>query len=190
MRGLSNHDFQGIQSRVTMIRTQLKELQEQMRYVQDDNQVEQYQMEKRLKTQLEKWRNIEESATKQKARVLWLKEGDSNTTYFHACMKHKQAQNHITRLTDAVGTIIQDAKGIQKEILSFYRALLGTAAKQLTPVQPHIMELGPVLNREQQLALIAKVTTEDVYNALLLFRIIKPQEVMVLMLYFIRRHGL
>ncbi|KAH0752423.1 hypothetical protein KY285_005571 [Solanum tuberosum] len=54
MRGLSNHDFQGIQSRVTKVRTQLKKLQEQMRYVQDDNLVEQYQMEKSLKTQLEK----------------------------------------------------------------------------------------------------------------------------------------
>ncbi|KAK6793585.1 hypothetical protein RDI58_007038 [Solanum bulbocastanum] len=56
--------------RVTMARTQLKELQEQMRYVQDDNLVEKYQMEKSLETQLEKWRNIEERATKQKARVL------------------------------------------------------------------------------------------------------------------------
>ncbi|KAH0714847.1 hypothetical protein KY284_007752 [Solanum tuberosum] len=124
-------------------------------------------MEKSLKTQLEKWRNIKESATKQKPRVLWLKEGDSNTTYFHACMKNRQAQNHITRLTVATGTVIQDAKGIQEEILNFYRGLLGTAAKQLTPAQPHIMELGPVFNREQQFVLIAKVTTEDVNNALL-----------------------
>ncbi|KAG5581460.1 hypothetical protein H5410_052087 [Solanum commersonii] len=108
-----------------------------------------------------KWRNIEESSTKQKAKVFRLKEGDSNTTYFHACMKNIQAQNHITKLTDANGTVIQDAKGIHEEILSFYRGLLGTATKQLTLVQPHIMELGPVLNREQQLALIAKVTTED-----------------------------
>ncbi|KAK4709789.1 hypothetical protein R3W88_004302 [Solanum pinnatisectum] len=64
MSGLSNHYFQGIQSRVIMIRTQLKALKEQMRCVQGDNQMEQYQAEKSLKAQLEKWRNLKESATK------------------------------------------------------------------------------------------------------------------------------
>ncbi|KAK6791755.1 hypothetical protein RDI58_010836 [Solanum bulbocastanum] len=141
-----------------------------MRYVRADNQVKQYQMEKNFKTQLEMWRNIEESATKQKSRVLWLKEGDLNTTYFHACVKNRQAQNHITRLTDAAGIVIQDVKGTQEEIVSFYRGLLGTEAKQITFVHPHIIELGQTLNREKQLLLIDKVTTKDVYNPLLTIR--------------------
>ncbi|XP_015159266.1 uncharacterized protein [Solanum tuberosum] len=81
--------------------------------------------------------------------------------------ENRQVHNHITRLTDAAGIVMQDVKGIQEERVSFYRGLLGTKAKQLTPVQPHIIELGPTLNREQQLLLIDKVTTKDVYNALL-----------------------
>ena len=41
--------------------------------------MKQYQPEKNFKTQMEKRRNVEESATKQKARFQWLKEEYLNT---------------------------------------------------------------------------------------------------------------
>lgn len=58
MRRLSNHDLQGIQTKVSMIRNQLKELQEQIRWAQNQKLIKQYQIEKDLKVKLEKWRNI------------------------------------------------------------------------------------------------------------------------------------
>lgn len=60
-------------------------------------------------------------------------------------MRNRQAQNHITRLIDAIGIVIEDAKGILEEIVSFYRGLLVTTAKQLTFFQPDIMTLGSTL---------------------------------------------
>ena len=136
MKGLSNHDFQGILSKVTTIRDQLKGFAG----TKGDDQMEQYQLEKNFKAQTEKWRNVGEKATFQ-----WLKKGDLNTAYLHACMRNRKAQNHITRLIDAIGIIIEDAKGILEEIVSFYRGLLVTTAKQLTFFQPDIMTLGSTL---------------------------------------------
>ncbi|KAH0730119.1 hypothetical protein KY289_001307 [Solanum tuberosum] len=99
-----------------------------MRCVQDDNQVEKYQIEKNLKTQLEKWVNIEENATEHKARVLWLNE-------------------------DACGTVIQDAKGIQREIDNkapggdafdalFYKKTLPLMGKEITQAVLHFFDTG------------------------------------------------
>lgn len=86
--------------------------------------------EKKTKMELAKWMEVEESIMKQKARVKWLKEGDSNTTYFHACVKNRQARNHIGRPTNNEGHIPQNTKEVEDEILQFYKTLLGTAIQQ------------------------------------------------------------
>lgn len=46
-------------------------------------------------------------------------------------------------------------------------------------VQPNVMESGPTLNRDQQPIMIDKVTTEDIYNALLKIQDNKALEEMV-----------
>ncbi|XP_060210485.1 uncharacterized protein LOC132637413 [Lycium barbarum] len=98
--------------------------------------------EKTVRLELEKWHNIEESVLKQKSRVNWLKLGDSNTSFFHACIRNRLAQNQIRTLT----TI--------------------DAAHQLPSINSDIMKRDKVLNRRQQLLLIAPVTKEEVMDAM------------------------
>ncbi|GAV86428.1 hypothetical protein CFOL_v3_29859 [Cephalotus follicularis] len=47
--------------------------------------------------------SIEEMPYKQKSRVKWLKEGDSNTGYFHKMAALRRARNHITRIQSRSG---------------------------------------------------------------------------------------
>ncbi|WMV50918.1 hypothetical protein MTR67_044303 [Solanum verrucosum] len=107
-------------------------------------------VEKEVKDNSEKWLNIEESIVKQKSRVQWLQLGDENTTYFHASLKTRIAQNKITSLTTATGRVGNNSTDIEEEIISFYKQLLGSCATQLPAVNPLIMRNGPVLNRSQQ----------------------------------------
>ncbi|XP_019226773.1 PREDICTED: uncharacterized protein LOC109208174 [Nicotiana attenuata] len=86
-----------------------------------------FDVEKELRSQLEKCDLIEESIYKQKSRVQWLKLGDSNLAYFFASIKNRTAQNQIKLLVNATGDIIQTEMGIEEEILSFYKNLLGDA---------------------------------------------------------------
>lgn len=52
-------------------------------------------------------------------------------------------------------------------MISFYRNILGNAADQLPAVNPEIMKRGNGLTRQQQLQLVAQVTHDEVYQALM-----------------------
>ncbi|GAV66801.1 Exo_endo_phos domain-containing protein [Cephalotus follicularis] len=51
--------------------------------------------EKELRTEVGQAARMEEAFYKQKSRIQWLKEGDSNTAYFHKMVKVRQSKNHL-----------------------------------------------------------------------------------------------
>lgn len=89
--------------------------------------------------------------TETEIKIKWLKLGDLNTSYFYACVTNRQAKNHISRLIDNAGEILQSANDVEEEILNFYKKLLGTTTSQLPVVIPKIMQKGYTLSRQQKL---------------------------------------
>ncbi|XP_070031646.1 uncharacterized protein [Nicotiana tomentosiformis] len=162
MKKLNQVEFNGVSEKVSRLRQQLADLQTQMRGPGHTL----FDQEGALKSELEKWSNIEESIFCQKARIQWLKLGDLNNAFFFANMKNRLAQNKIKNLINADGNMVQDQGGIKSKVLGLYGKLLGSAATQLPAVNPMIMKQGRVLSRENQLALIALVTTHEVVQDL------------------------
>lgn len=80
-----------------MYRQHLHDTQSTMRHPGQARDI--IEMEKKVKANLEKWINIEESIVKQKSKSSVATTGGWNTTYFHASLKNKIAQNKITSLT-------------------------------------------------------------------------------------------
>ncbi|XP_019234473.1 PREDICTED: uncharacterized protein LOC109214949 [Nicotiana attenuata] len=105
--------------------------------------------EKQALENLEKWSLIEESILQQKARATWLRLGDANSKYFSAVVKEKRQRKVITELQDSFGNKITDQQQIQAEIISFYKALMGSTIGNLPAVNKQTMKNGPVLNHEQ-----------------------------------------
>ncbi|XP_019267108.1 PREDICTED: uncharacterized protein LOC109244466 [Nicotiana attenuata] len=124
--------------------------------------IELIEKQKALKCELEKWVMIEESIYKQRSRVQWLKPGDSNSAYFFAQMKNRSL-NGIQILTNDMGTQLVMEDDIEAEILGYYKKLLGSRADNIPAINPNVMKLGAVLNRDQQLQLIKPVTKEEKY---------------------------
>jgi len=91
LKELNSVAFHGVQSRIRMYRQHLHDIQYTMRNPGQAHDI--IELEKEVKLNLEKWLNIEESIMKQKSRVQWLQLGDGNTTYFHASLKNRIAQN-------------------------------------------------------------------------------------------------
>ncbi|MCI01142.1 LINE-1 reverse transcriptase like, partial [Trifolium medium] len=61
----------------------------------------------------------EESIHFQRARSRWLKEGDANTRFFHACVKGRQRMNAIVALKKGEGWI-ENPSSIKEEIVSYF----------------------------------------------------------------------
>ncbi|XP_019232866.1 PREDICTED: uncharacterized protein LOC109213514 [Nicotiana attenuata] len=164
LKKLNTTEFAAVDKKVKHARQQLQEIQEKIRN--NYQQARLFEEEKGLKKQLEKWVNIEESIFKQKSKNQWLKLGDSNSAFFFANMKSRISQTKIRSLMTTTGEIVQTMEAIEKEIVDFYKELLGSSATALPAIHPRVMKEGKMLNRKQQLKLIEPVREEEVYNAL------------------------
>ncbi|GKE76256.1 RNA-directed DNA polymerase, eukaryota, reverse transcriptase zinc-binding domain protein, partial [Tanacetum coccineum] len=67
---------------------------------------------------------IEEKFLKQKAKITWLKEGDSNSAYFHKAIKSRISRSRIDVVTDAEGVVFQN-DDVAKAFISHYEVFLG-----------------------------------------------------------------
>lgn len=80
------------------------------------------QVTKALQQELEELELVRNSMLRQKARINWLKEGDSNTKFFHHCLQKRKAKNNLTKLRIG-GQILQDPLLIKQEAVHFFRNL-------------------------------------------------------------------
>ncbi|XP_055825498.1 uncharacterized protein LOC129894027 [Solanum dulcamara] len=94
--------------------------------------------EKDLLIQTEKWSNIEENNQQQKSRAMWIKLGDSNTKYFTVVMNERRYKKQIVELTSANGEKLVEVAAIQKETITFYQSLMGTAFQSTIAVNKNI----------------------------------------------------
>ncbi|GJU63652.1 putative RNA-directed DNA polymerase [Tanacetum coccineum] len=68
----------------------------------------------------------EERFLKQKAKVLWLKEGDSNSAYFHKTVKSRTSRSRIDVVSNGDGIVFANEE-VPAAFVSHYEAFLGQA---------------------------------------------------------------
>ncbi|KAL3524646.1 hypothetical protein ACH5RR_013018 [Cinchona calisaya] len=66
----------------------------------------------------------------QKSRAKWLKEGDRNTSYFHATMTSRRRRNRIFRLEKDNGTWGETNESIEEEVCEYYSKLFQSSGLQ------------------------------------------------------------
>ncbi|XP_010456454.1 PREDICTED: uncharacterized protein LOC104737901 [Camelina sativa] len=102
---LNRTSFSNIQARTAEVQEELKRIQTQI-LTSPSQQL--FQQEKQVK---KKWlflSTAEESFLKQKSRIRWYSEGDSNTMFFHNSVKAHQARNKIGSLLNDQGERITE----------------------------------------------------------------------------------
>ncbi|GKV18822.1 hypothetical protein SLEP1_g29154 [Rubroshorea leprosula] len=123
LKKLNTDHYGDIQSRLQQERDKLHMLQLDLlaNPREDLIQVEHEQANKVAALQL-----AEESFFRQKSRVKWLQEGDSNIAYFHKVVKIKRMKNTIIELTAMDGRKLTALSDMEAEAVQFYKNLLGT----------------------------------------------------------------
>ena len=74
-----------------------------------------------------------------KAKVEWMKNGDENTTIFHASLKMRRIQNKANAIRDAQGNRVDTAEEVKDAFLKYYNFLLGTSMEDRKKVNCKII---------------------------------------------------
>ncbi|XP_074314953.1 uncharacterized protein LOC141651130 [Silene latifolia] len=98
---------------------------------------------------------------KQKAKAHWLKEGDSNSSYFHSLIKARRNKNFIHHIADHKGVVHKEESGIQHAFLDYYQMLLGTKSNT-KKVKVGIVRKGKTCTSQHSHILMSPCTPEEV----------------------------
>jgi hypothetical protein len=80
---------------------------------------------RKTKAKLEDCLLREEVMWKQRSRIVWLREGDKNTEFFHRKATWRRKKNKIAKLRREDGSWAESTEDIHKEINKFFRITRG-----------------------------------------------------------------
>ncbi|CAL9217454.1 unnamed protein product [Arabidopsis halleri] len=123
IRGFSKENVSGIEKRVSEAHDKLLLLQNRlMRNPTVANAEEELEAQR-------KWillAKAEESFFCQRSSIAWMKDGDSNTAYFHRLAGTRKALNHIHFIQEDNGPRIDSQQGIRDHCVEFFNNLMGS----------------------------------------------------------------
>ncbi|XP_059436777.1 uncharacterized protein LOC132169841 [Corylus avellana] len=76
-----------------------------------------------IKLKVQSLMELEELKWKQRARVEWLRNGDKNTRFFHACANQRRKSNSIRMVCDLAGNYMETQEAIGDAFVDYFREL-------------------------------------------------------------------
>lgn len=119
-----------------------------------------------LRQALSKAYHDEEIYWQQKSRNQWMKDGDRNTGFFHACTKTRFSHNQITSISDNDGTIFRGDKEIGRHAQEFFTNIYTTTGIAVSPMD--FADFKPSVSTSVNVALTKDFGEEEIYEAICL----------------------
>ncbi|KAL9674104.1 hypothetical protein QQ045_030374 [Rhodiola kirilowii] len=122
--------------------------------------------EGRLSADLDQWLLREEVLWMQRSRISWLKSGDRNTKYFHACANQRHKKNWIKELRDARGYICSDKDKFTLIAAEYFDDIFRPSVDADEIDWNQQLEcLRPTITEEMNQALLEDISEEEVRRA-------------------------
>ncbi|GJZ58069.1 hypothetical protein Tco_0613563, partial [Tanacetum coccineum] len=106
---------------------------------------------------------MEERFLKQKSKIQWLKEGDSNSAYFHKTVKNRISRSRIDVISNVEGTLFENDK-VPEAFVSHYEMFLGLAGE--THGFNTLNLFKTCLNKQVALDMVREVSIQEIKEAL------------------------
>ncbi|KAE8678194.1 hypothetical protein F3Y22_tig00111433pilonHSYRG00008 [Hibiscus syriacus] len=118
-----------------------------------------------LNRELHQKLNSTEAYWRQRSRIIWLAQGDRNTSYFHARSSNRCKHNHVKELYSHSGIWIDDISDIHKKDASYFSTLYLLS----NPLSSAIIlsTVTPMVTEEMNNRLLQEFTEEEIYSAFL-----------------------
>ncbi|XP_024015940.1 uncharacterized protein LOC112089192 [Eutrema salsugineum] len=113
-------------------------------------------------------REAEESFFKQRSRVKWLAEGDSNTTFYHNYTKIRNATNAIKHILKADDSTTSSLQEVHEVAVDHFSSFMNTFRGVFCPALPDFLnDLQPCrLSESQAACLISPISSELIKDTL------------------------
>lgn len=105
----------------------------------------------------------EEIYWKQRAKVFWLAEGDSNSKFFHSQASARKRLNYVPYLIDDTGARVDDLDEMCQWVKRYYTDVFAGSTTNLSPQSP---EGESVVSESQNAALVAELSFEEFEDAI------------------------
>ncbi|XP_057248940.1 uncharacterized protein LOC130590496 [Beta vulgaris subsp. vulgaris] len=112
LKALNKSKFSDIENEAAAALVKLVEVQRRIH--QDPRNRELHTAEEEARKTFEFLNKAKMSFLQQKVKSDWLKGGDDNTSYFHACLRKRRMQNHISRIKDVNGAWQESPEQIEE----------------------------------------------------------------------------
>lgn len=94
----------------------------------------------------------------------WLKNGDRNTHYFHACVNSRIRKNNIERIKDETGKWWNSTEDVGQAFIEYYKNLF--AAGREGDLGPCLQSIEPRVSERMNVELMVDFTMEEISAAL------------------------
>ncbi|XP_062075209.1 uncharacterized protein LOC133779238 [Humulus lupulus] len=102
----------------------------------------------------------------QRSKLTWIRKGDMNTSFFHACLKKHRADNNIASYIVEQGNLIDDFQEVVAHFVDHFRSYLGSPSSATGRIDLHCIEMGPKISMDQQLLLLKPFSRKEIRAAL------------------------
>jgi hypothetical protein len=134
----------------------IKKVEEDLQLVQQEGDPRNVDKENLLKENLDHLLEVQELKWRQRAKENWLKYGDRNTKYFHACASQRKCRNLVKEIVDLDGKKWYSQQGIEGAFVRYFQWLY--RAKSLVEIDSCINTIIPKVSSKMNQNLVAPVT--------------------------------
>ncbi|KAH7864775.1 hypothetical protein Vadar_033674 [Vaccinium darrowii] len=143
----------------------IAELKQQVLSIQNEQDMHSRGRLQELKGQLSKEWDNEEMFWKQKSRINWLRQGDKNTSFFHASVLQRRARNQITGIENPAGDWVSGRTEIMGEFQQYFEGLF--SANPELSMDDTTTNIPSLVTSDMNFRLTRTVTADEVYDALM-----------------------
>lgn len=119
-----------------------------------------------LMAQLQSLLSQEEAFWKQRSKIVWLKEGDRNTSFFHRKASNRRRKNTIHGLFDNQCQWFEDDDGLEHVVTSYFTDMFSANDVDTNALYKVLHAIQPCVTEDMNLMLHAPYSEEEVKTAL------------------------
>ncbi|XP_062085957.1 uncharacterized protein LOC133792067 [Humulus lupulus] len=100
------------------------------------------------------------------SKITWLRKGDMNTSFFHAYLKKRRAENGIASYITDQGNLVDNFPEVVSHFVEHFRGYLGSSSSATGRINLQCIEMGSKLSVDQQLMLLKLFSRKEIRVAL------------------------